>query len=82
MSAWTLLAWLPFVNPIPLPAGLRLWTFLPLAACVAVVYRATRATDLRGLPRAAAITFAQIVAGMCAIALGAYVLHEAVLRIG
>ncbi len=70
-----LLGWVPFVHPIKLPSGARLWMFLPLAACIAVVYRATRARSAGELPRATVRTFVQIVIGMCAIALAAYVLH-------
>jgi hypothetical protein len=75
-----LLAWIPFVHPLPLPARPHLWMFLPLAACVAVVYRATRARTARELPRATIRTFLSIVVGMCLIAVAAYVIHEAVLR--
>jgi hypothetical protein len=74
------LAWIPFVHPLELPAGARLWMFLPLAACIAVVYRATRARTARELPRATLITFVNIVIGMCLIAGVAYGLHQAVLR--
>ena len=59
-----LLAWIPFVHPLQLPAGARLWMFLPLAACLAVVYRATRARTARELPRATLKTFLTIVIGM------------------
>ena len=75
----TLLAWIPFIHPLKLPAGARLWMFLPLAACIAVVYRATRARTARELPRATVTTFVNIVVGMCLIAIAAYAIHEAVL---
>lgn len=74
------LAWVPFVHPLKLPDGARLWMFLPLAACVAVVYRATRAHTARDLPRATLKTFLNIVVGMCLIAIAAYAIHEGVLR--
>lgn len=76
----SLLGWIPFINPLPIPAGARLWMFLPLAACVAVVYRATRAHRARDLAKPTIKTFASIVVGMCLIAIGVYVLHELVLR--
>ncbi len=75
-----LLAWIPFIHPLHLPEGARLWMFLPLAACVAVVYRATRARTARELPRATLKTFVNIVVGMCLIAIAAYAIHEGVLR--
>ena len=72
--------WLPFVHPLPFPAGGRLWMFFPLAACVAVVYRATRAERAADLPKATLRTFLNIVLGMWAIAIGAYALHMAVIH--
>jgi hypothetical protein len=69
-----------FVNPFKLPAGARLWMFLPLALCIAVVYRGTRARTARELPRATLITFINIVVGMILIALAAYLVHAVVLR--
>lgn len=75
-----LLALIPFVNPLPFPAWARLWMFLPLAACVALVYRATRARTTEGLARRTVFTFFNIVFGMVGIALGAYALHATVLH--
>jgi hypothetical protein len=74
-----LLAWIPFVNPLKLPAGSTLWMYPPLAACVAVVYRATRSRNARELPRATIKTFLSIVVGMCLIAIVAYLIPELVL---
>ena len=54
--------------------------FLPLALCIAVVYRATRAREPRRMVRATLITFANIVVGMSLIAIAFYVAHEIVLR--
>lgn len=79
MSGWELLAQVPFVHPLTIPPGARMWFFLPLAFCVAVVYRATRARSTEGLLRGALITFLNIVVGMAAIAIAAYGLHQAVL---
>jgi len=75
-----LLGWIPFIHPAPLPPGARLWMFLPLAACVATVYRVTRAKSARELPLATLKTFVTIVAGMCLIAIAAYVIHAGVLH--
>ena len=69
-----------FLHPLDLPAGARLWMFLPLAVCIAAVYRGTRAHTVRELPRATAITLLHIVAGMVVIALVAYAVHAAALR--
>lgn len=76
-----LLAWIPFLHPITMPTSSRLWMFFPLAAAVAVVYRATRAERVADLPKATARTFINIVVGMWLIALAAYGVHMAVLRL-
>jgi hypothetical protein len=73
------LGWL-FLNPLKLPAGARLWMLLPLVACVAVVYRVTRARDLRQMPRATVLTFVNIVVGMALIAAAFYLVHMGVKR--
>jgi hypothetical protein len=68
-----------FVHPIRLPPGGRLWMFLPLALCIAMVYRATRARNVRELPRPTIVNFIQIVIGMIVIAIAFYVFHAIVL---
>ncbi|TWT40971.1 hypothetical protein RAS1_36620 [Phycisphaerae bacterium RAS1] len=69
-----------FVHPLKLPAGSRLWTFLPLAFCIAAVYRATRARSPAELPKATVTSFVMITLAMSGIALGFYLLHQAVIR--
>lgn len=73
------LGWL-FVQPLNLPPGARLWMMLPLVACVATVYRATRARDLHHMPRRALFTFLSIVIGMFLIAVAFYLVHMGVRR--
>ncbi len=77
--AEAMLGWL-FLNPLKLPAGARLWMMLPLLACVAVVYRATRARTARELPRATLFTYLNIVVGMALIAIAFYLVHAAARR--
>ena len=74
-----LLAWVPFLNPVKLPAGARLWMVLPLVLCVALVYRATRAREVHELPRATLLTFVNIVLGMAAIAVAFNIVNRAAL---
>jgi uncharacterized membrane protein YdcZ (DUF606 family) len=69
--------WL-FVEPLRLPPGARLWMLLPLVACVALVYRVTRARDVRHMLRPTVVTFVNIVVGMVAIAIAFYLVHVAV----
>ncbi|QOJ15007.1 MAG: hypothetical protein HRU75_10270 [Planctomycetia bacterium] len=80
LSAANLVAWAPFVNPLKLPPGTRLWLVLPLLLCVAIVYRVTRAQSAAGLVRPTLTTFLNILIGMVLIAAGAYAAHELVLR--
>jgi len=78
LAAAMTIGWL-FVHPIQhLPDGARFWLMLPLAACVATVYRATRARDTRGMALRTVKTFISIVVGMSAIALAFYAVHMAV----
>ncbi len=76
-----LLGWVPFLFPVKLPAGARLWMFLPLVLCIAAVYRATRARSLERMPRNTLITFVNISVGMVAIAVAFYLVHQAALRL-
>lgn len=75
----SLLAWIPFITPLGLPSSSRLWMFPPLAMCIAVVYRATRARTSDKLLRGSIITFVNITIGMVLIGVGAYALHGLVL---
>lgn len=69
-----------FVEPLTLPLGARLWMFLPLAVCIALVYQGTRAEHAREIPWRSARTFLNLVLGMVAIAAGLYIAHELALR--
>lgn len=70
MGMWLVVAWRPFLEPAALD---RWWLVLlvPMAAGIAVVYKAIRLEDLRQLPRQAAILTGQI---LFYIALAAVVL--------
>ena len=64
-----------FIDPAHLPTGARLWMLLPLVACVAAVYRATRVRTAREMPWATVRTFVSIVVGMALIAAAFYVAY-------
>ncbi|MCA9244756.1 MAG: hypothetical protein KDA32_12410 [Phycisphaerales bacterium] len=78
IAAWAPLAML-FWQPIELPLRMRLVMFLPLALCIAAVYRATRSKRVEDLPKSTALAFMNITLGMGALAVGAYCLYELVL---
>lgn len=71
---------IPFIQPLPIAGWMRLWMFLPLAFCVAVVYRATRARETDRILRSAFFSFVNISVGMVLIALAAYGIHWLALR--
>jgi hypothetical protein len=59
---------------------MHLALFLPLALCIAIVYRATRARRARELLWPTVVTFLNITVGMAAIAVAFYVVYEIVIR--
>ena len=71
-----ILAW--FTTPVPLAGWQQLLLLFPLCLAVAVVYKATKLSDLRQLPRAAVITWVSIVVGMLGLGAGLYLLHRMV----
>lgn len=75
-----LLAWL-FVQPLSMPAALRFWMIVPLLACVAVVYRATRVMNVSGLKRRTLTNFLSVLVGMFLIAVGFFAAHQLAMRL-
>ena len=59
-----------FTSAIQLNGGQRLILMLPLCLAIAIVYKTTRADDLREVPAAAAGLWVTIVLGMCAVGVG------------
>lgn len=74
----TLLAYRPFLDPLPLDNA---WYLLvvPLSLGVAMVYKAVRITDMRSYPRQVLIMSAQTVVAMIALGLGFFSFVEFVL---
>jgi len=77
-TAMITLAYRPFLDPIELH---RLWFLLliPLTVGIAVAYKAVRVPDLKDFPRQVLVMSVQIVLGMMALGLGAYLLVNVVL---
>ncbi len=65
-----------FTSAIELSGGQRLILMLPLCLSIAVVYKTTRADDLREVPRAALGLWVTIVVGMCAVGVGLWVVFS------
>lgn len=72
-----LLAWTPFLQPLPLEAY-WMWLILPIAAAIAVVYKALKLRNIEQLPVEAAKLTVVIIASMIIAAIALYVLVEAV----
>ncbi len=72
-----LLAWTPFLDPIPLDRY-WLWLLPPLVAVIAVVWKALKVRDMRHLPRQATVLWAQILAFMALAAVALWLFTEVV----
>lgn len=75
MLATTTLAWTPFLDPLPAHSW---WLLLivPIVLGVSFAYKAVRVPDLRDLPRATAVMFAQVLGGIVLVAIGMYLVVE------
>ena len=63
-----LLAWIPFLEPIPSPGPWWPLFLLPLSVGISIVYKAVRTPDLRKYPREVIVMTGQIVGAMIALA--------------
>jgi len=69
------LAYIPFLDPLPLDAWWLL-LMLPLTLAISVVYKTIKLDDLDRLPRQALILWGQIVVFMVLAAAGLWLLTE------
>lgn len=79
LSPSWLLAWTPFVQPLPV------WDYwyllvLPLCAGLAIVYKSIKCDSMRRVPREAAVIFGTIVLGLVAAALAFWVMVRLVVN--
>ena len=58
-----LLAYTPFVQPLPLWSWWSLW-LLPICAALSIVYKSIRCHEMKQVPREATVIFVTIVGGM------------------
>jgi hypothetical protein len=64
-----LLAWTPFLDPIPIWSNaVWPWMLVPMAAAVSIVYKSVKCRTMSQVPREASVIFATILAGMAAAA--------------
>lgn len=72
-----LLAWRPFLDPMPID-DLWLWLLVPLAFAVALIYKTIKLHDLSKLPAQTLLLGVQIIAGMALAAVALWILTEIV----
>lgn len=76
LAALSLLAYRPFLDPLPVQSY---WLLLPpLVIVIAIVYKTIKLDDLARLPRQAAVLAAQIVAFMLLAAAALWLIVELV----
>ena len=73
----TLLAWRPFLDPLPLELY-WLWLAIPLVALISVAYKAIRLDDLQQLPKHAARMSVEILLLLTVAAVVLWLITEAV----
>ena len=69
IAAIHMIAWIPFLNPLPVWSN-RVWPWLllPLAAAVSVVYKSIKCREMKQVPKEAAVILSMIVLSMVAAA--------------
>ncbi len=72
----TLLAFRPFIDPIPLVSWQKLAMLLPLCLAIAIVYKTTKCRELRDVPVASLVLWVTILVGMFAVGIGLLVAYS------
>jgi len=73
---WLLLAYRPFLDPLPLPSGWWWLTIVPMAALISIAYKAVRKPSLKGFWVSAGSMAAQIVVFIALAGFGVHALVE------
>ena len=71
----TLLAFKPFIDPIPIVSWQKLAMVLPLCLAIAIVYKTTKCRELRDVPVASLVLWVTILVGMFAVGIGLLVAY-------
>ncbi len=72
----TLLAFKPFIDPIPMVSWQKLAMLLPLCLAIAIVYKTTKCRELRDVPVASLVLWVTIIIGMFAVGIGLFVAYN------
>ncbi len=71
-----LLAYRPFIDPLPMPAGAWWLTLVPMAVFIAIAYKAVKRKSLTGFWKSAGMMAAQIVLFISLAGFGVHALVE------
>jgi len=69
MTAASIVAWIPFVSPLPQPGDLWWLLAVPLVVGISMIWKAVRLPSLERYWATVAIMSVQVLAGMAALAL-------------
>ena len=72
----SLLAYRPFLDPLPLPAGWWWLTIIPMAVLISIAYKAVRKPSMNGFWKSAFSMSAQIVVLIALAGAGVHVVVE------
>ena len=77
----TILAWTPFVHPMPVVQAHWLWLLPVLILGIAMMYKAIRVERLERWPREVAMMVGQVVLAFIGFAIGLYLLVQVIVPI-
>ena len=74
----SLLAWTPFLAPLPFVQGSWLWLVIPLVFGISMMYKAVRVEHLKDYWKQVAIMTLQVLAAFAGLAIGFFILVQIV----
>ena len=75
----TMLAWMPFVDPLPGVQANWIWFVVPLVLGISMMYKAIRVGELSRWPREVAIMSGQVLLAFIGFAVGLFILVQLLL---
>lgn len=77
----TILAWIPFIDPLPGVQANWIWFVLPLILGIAMMYKSIRVGEVSRWPREVAVMTGQVLLAFAGFAIGLFILVQLVLPI-
>ena len=77
----TILAWIPFIDPLPGVQANWIWFVLPLVLGIAMMYKSIRVGEVSRWPREVAVMTGQVLLAFAGFAIGLFILVQLVLPI-